>query len=581
MQLVPIRSAVHNTHQPSHPRKALRLLSGVVFAAALAPLAGAATVGGPVSPNSISAPSITSQPASATRMAGQTATFSVGVSSASSVSYQWYRDGTRIGGATGQSYALTAQPSASGASFAVVVANGGGATTSATARLTVNAVQAAAQAATADRPFSDRSPWNARPTRFTLGTAQIPTSLYFPTVAEGSFSVGVFRTTPSDPSITVYGPAGGNGIYVADSETYDWSVVIPHWPANVVPAWGGDGHADVVDEAANRIHSFYQLKLENGVWRAAQYTWTPLDGRGFGTPATYASGSRAAGVVPMAGLIRKQEVNDGAALHKHALAMSLAANGLSATSPYVFPATKADGDAASVDSGSIPEGALLMLPASFDVEGIANPYLRKVARTLQTYGAYVVDRNVGTPFVIYAELGTNYNLMWNGWDNVTATDLDRIRAALRQVVSATEWVDAAGNVFVPETKLNLLSMRGYWWPLQGGTAAPFDTWEQAVVFPANGIYTSQVNAGGHSMPKVKWASTRGGAIYQLKVKGTGGASFRLDLVDAAGSVVYSSGYLQDGATLNVTWPQGTVTPYTYAASGAAGGGKIGATLIEQ
>ena len=527
-------------------------------------------------------PSISEQPANVVVTSGQAATFRIVASSATAASYQWKRGGTAIAGATSSTYTLAAaQPGDTGASFTVSVTNPAGSTTSAAARLTVNAVVAAAQAATLRRPFSDRSPWNARPTVFTLGSYQIPTSLYYPTVAEGSYSTGVYASSQSDPSVSVYGPAGGNGIYVADSQTFDWSVVIPHWPADVVPAAGGDGHADIVDEAANRIHSFWQLRRENGVWRASQYTWTPLDGRGFGTPATYASGSRAAGVVTMAGLIRKHEVNDGLPLHKHALALSLTNNTLSASTPYTFPATTADSDAARANSGAIPEGALLMLPPSFNVDSIANPYLRKVARTLQTYGAYVVDRNYGTPFVIYAEMGTNYNLMWNGWDNVTATDLDRIRAALRQVVSVTEWVDAANNVFVPEAKLNLLSMRGYWWPLQGGTAAPFDTWQQAVVFPNNGRYTLQVNAGGSSMPKVTWAQPKPGSTYTVKVSGAGGASFRLDLVNASGSVVYSTGYQQDGATVNFVWPQGTVTPTTYAASGAAGGGRIGATLVEQ
>ena len=527
-------------------------------------------------------PTVSEQPANVVVASGQTATFRVVASNPAAVSYQWKRGGNAIAGATASTYSLAnAQTADAGASFTVTLANQAGSTTSVAARLTVNAAQVAAQAATVRRPFSDRSPWNARPTRFTLGTYQIPTALYYPTVAEGNYSVGVFQASPGDPSAIVYGPAGGNGIYVADSQTYDWSVVVPHWPANVSPAVGNDGHADIVDEAANRIHSFWQLRRENGVWRAAQYTWTPLDGRGFGTPATYASGSRAAGVVTMAGLIRKHEVNDGLPVHPHALALSLTNNALSATTPYTFPATMADSDAARANSGGIPEGALLMLPASFNVDSIANPYLRKVARTLQTYGAYVVDRNYGTPFVIYAELGTNYNLMWNGWDNVTATDLDRIRAALRQVISATEWVDAAGTVFVPETKLNLLSMRGYWWPLQGGTAAPFDTWEQAVVFPNNGRYVLQVNAGGSSMPKVAWALPKPGSSYTVRVKASGGASFRLDLVNASGSVVYSTGYQLDGATVSFVWPQSGLTPYTYAASGAAGGGKVGATLIEE
>ena len=70
------------------------------------------------------------------------------------------------------------------------------------------------------------------------------------------------------------------------------------------------------------------------------------------------------------------------------------------TADYVFPATAADGNAATTNTGRIPEGALMMLPYNFDVSQIANPAVRKVAQTLKVYGAYVVDRNVGVPFTI-------------------------------------------------------------------------------------------------------------------------------------------------------------------------------------
>ena len=56
-----------------------------------------------------------------------------------------------------------------------------------------------------------------------------------------------------------------------------------------------------------------------------------------------------------------------------------------------------------MNSGQTPEGALLMLPQSFDIDKTRNATLKKVAKTLKTYGAYVVDRNHGTPFAIYFE----------------------------------------------------------------------------------------------------------------------------------------------------------------------------------
>lgn len=89
------------------------------------------------------APSITAQPQSQTRAVGQAAEFSVTAAGSAPLSYQWQRDGVNISGATGDRYTLP-QVSASdgGASFRVVVSNGVGTVTSASATLTVTSDQA-------------------------------------------------------------------------------------------------------------------------------------------------------------------------------------------------------------------------------------------------------------------------------------------------------------------------------------------------------------------------------------------------------------------------------------------------------
>ena len=523
-----------------------------------------------------SLPRITAQPQSVVTNVGQAATFSVTVSSVANPSYQWMRNGTKIVGAFASSYVMSSTATAdSGTHFSVVVKNAAGSVTSDSAFLTVNAVSA--RVPTAARPFSDGSPWNARPSRFMLGADVVPTSLYYPSIAEGAYSLGVFTAASIDPSMTVYGAADGSGIWVPDAEASSPFVVIAHWPAGVVPAPGSDGHADIVDPANNRIHSFWQLRLDNGTWRAASYSWTALDGRGFGTPAQYMQGARAAGVPSMGGLIRIGEVNDGLPSYRHALAMSLTYNGLAKSPAYTFPATSADGDAATANSGTIPEGARLMIPASFDTSVIRDARLLKIVRTLQTYGAYVVDRNYGTPYVIYVENGSGFNLMPNGWDSEIAYELDAIRAALHPVASVSEWVDANGTVFTPQTNLNLLSMRGYWWMQTGTTAGVFDTQQQAVVFANNGAFTRQANAGNRSMPSVSTTAMAGKTVT-MKVTATGGAQVRLDL-SANGVTALSTGYLGDGGTLTFVWPSNGLVPTVWAQSGAAGGGTVSATLV--
>ena len=85
------------------------------------------------------APSITTQPASQTVTAGQTATFSVTASGTAPLSYQWRKNGTAISGATAASYTTPATPAAdNGAQFSVVVTNSAGSVTSNAATLTVN-----------------------------------------------------------------------------------------------------------------------------------------------------------------------------------------------------------------------------------------------------------------------------------------------------------------------------------------------------------------------------------------------------------------------------------------------------------
>src|SRR5438874_1963602 len=86
------------------------------------------------------APTITTQPASQTVSAGQTATFTVTAAGTAPLSYQWQMNGTAIGAATAASYTTPATTAAdNGNQFTVVVSNAAGSVTSNAAALTVNA----------------------------------------------------------------------------------------------------------------------------------------------------------------------------------------------------------------------------------------------------------------------------------------------------------------------------------------------------------------------------------------------------------------------------------------------------------
>src|SRR5439155_10324351 len=84
-------------------------------------------------------PTITTQPASQTVTAGQTATFSVAATGTAPLNYQWQKNGVAISGATTVTYTTPPTTTAdSGAQFTVVVTNGAGSVTSNPATLTVN-----------------------------------------------------------------------------------------------------------------------------------------------------------------------------------------------------------------------------------------------------------------------------------------------------------------------------------------------------------------------------------------------------------------------------------------------------------
>jgi hypothetical protein len=446
---------------------------------------------------------------------------------------------------------------------------------SAQAVKSVDATRAGAQAqwGTYQRMFAADAPWNSRPVKPMLGSATVPKSSYFPTVASGGYSTGVFLASKTDGPVTIYGRDGVSGVWNPDAEE-SRVITLPRWPAGVLPAAGTDGHADVVDPVTGIIHSFWQLRKVNGKWVAALYAWSPLAGRGWADPAHYYQGARAVGIPASAGLIRKHEVDDGQATYKHALAMSLTFNGLSPSPSYVFPATSADTDA-SANYGPIPEGSLLMLPSNYDTSKISNLALRKVAETLKVYGAYVVDRNHGTPFVIYVENGSNFNLMPKGWDNKVASDLDGIRGALRPVVSASSWVDGNGRPTVFQKSFNALSMRGPW------SSAPvkpqFDSWRQRLVFPATTSVVRATNTNGRGLGGVAWAKLQVGTTQKFTVSAEGGATLRMQ-VYSGDKVAFDTGDLRDKEFVHFPWPTGAWV-VLIARSGVGAGSSVAAELI--
>ena len=85
---------------------------------------GNVTSNGAVLTVSTAAPSIITQPQSQTIVAGQSVTFSVIATGTASLSYQWYKSGTAIAGATLSSYSISNAQAANVGTYTVIVSNG-------------------------------------------------------------------------------------------------------------------------------------------------------------------------------------------------------------------------------------------------------------------------------------------------------------------------------------------------------------------------------------------------------------------------------------------------------------------------
>jgi hypothetical protein len=134
------------------------------------------------------APSITTQPADQTVVAGQPAMFTVTAIGSAPLTYQWQKNGTAIAGATAASYTTPATIQAdSGSTFLVVVANAVGSMTSTSAQLTI-ATMATGTDVTTYKYDSSRSGQNHTESALTLTN-----------VASATF--GLLRMLPVDGKV--------------------------------------------------------------------------------------------------------------------------------------------------------------------------------------------------------------------------------------------------------------------------------------------------------------------------------------------------------------------------------------------
>ena len=249
-----------------------------------------------------------------------------------------------------------------------------------TAVLDLAGPSTSADAGTVTRPFAATSPFNvpvssaprvdgnsaamiARASRTGLGYANLV-----------EFGIPIYVASPLTPrqqvtcTITIWGPC-------------PLAATPRPIPTNAVPNTGSDGVMTIIDPAAGTVDEYWQARRVGGGWATSWGSISSLSGSGWGSTSTGAGASRLAGVV------RVSEIAAGQIPHAVVLQSDTAC-----AKTFRAPATKTDG--LSTRSDCIPEGSRLQLDPSINVSAIPNitPGERAVARALQVYGAYLIDR---------------------------------------------------------------------------------------------------------------------------------------------------------------------------------------------
>ncbi|KMO39073.1 hypothetical protein VQ02_10510 [Methylobacterium variabile] len=204
----------------------------------------------------------------------------------------------------------------------------------------------------------------------------------------------------------------------------------------------GDGWAIIVSEDGQHyIETWLGAKTGNNSYHATYLAENTVTGDGIADVPGAHEGIRAAGMSLMGGLVQKEDLDNLSIDHAVAMAISTTQAGSSST-PYVWPATTADGFSGSY-SGSIPLGSLFAIPKDVDLTkiGIQTPEGMALAKAYQNYGGYVTDTaGSNTLQLAYLEQGASDQQV----DNLFK-DMNAIRSHLELVTNNTAATPAGGG----------------------------------------------------------------------------------------------------------------------------------------
>lgn len=239
------------------------------------------------------------------------------------------------------------------------------------------------------RPFADSSPWRK----------QIPSDP--PVDVKSAEMIAYVQAKPGvfanlvEFGIPIYGVNSDTPVHTVECRESNYGLCpFAGWPVPIPddakPNSGSDHVLVTVDESSGNVFEFWQAENKDAQWTTAFAAVNSVAGSGWGGAATGSGASR------LAGVIRVAEIEKGEIPHALALQSS------NACPEFRAPALKSDGTSDRADC--IPEGALLQLDPSLDLDklGLSKGELA-VAKALQRYGGYLMDV-AATPMSMSFEL---------------------------------------------------------------------------------------------------------------------------------------------------------------------------------
>jgi hypothetical protein len=246
------------------------------------------------------------------------------------------------------------------------------------------------------RPFDDTSPWNtpigSNPAIDPNSDAMIAT--LGPSATNGGFWINMDSWT-----VPVYYAYENTPRYDVSCYNSGGRCLPPFGPDVPIPVGAqpdpsSDGHMCIVDLSSNLTWDMYRARQTSGGGWEAEWGYV-FDLTKEGVQTDGIGSARASGFPLIAGLIRKEEIEQGYIDHALVMAYNSPRAGV-----YVYPASVGYGGGGGTNA--IPMGGRVQLDPALNLDSLGlSPAGKVIARALQEYGAYVADH--AGALVLFAE----------------------------------------------------------------------------------------------------------------------------------------------------------------------------------